>query len=339
MEISVKTKAGWKGIVWMGEREKSFFFIDALRALAVLLILNSHMDKIYPIQALATGGALGNSLFFICSGYCIRGKNKTGGWIFWKLVRLYVPAAIVTFLFYRDSQAHPFSKYVWPTCFWFVGAMVLFYIAYDILERLHLFEHYKLFLAIGIIFYAGYYILLLDTGGWVIEAPGITSIEGCFKLIYYFMIMFTGGYIKQKKNIRGNIGLYKAAILFSVVLLYGSKYIFNKYSDLIHWQFLNQVFVFVFAAAMLIVFRESNCLDHFGNRKEAGLFKYLGRYSLEIYLVQFTVIEAVEKFSFPGNLIMAVGLSLIMGFILKQICTIPEKILEYGRQVMVEKRK
>lgn len=323
----------------MEERGKKIFFIDALRALAVLLILNSHMDKIYPIQALATGGALGNSLFFICSGYCIRGKDKTGGWIFWKLARLYVPAVIVTFLFYRDSQAHPFSKYVWPTCFWFVGAMVLFYIAYDILERLHLFEHYKLFLAIGIIIYAGYYILLLDTGVWVIEAPGITSIEGCFKLIYYFMIMFTGGYINQKKNIWGSIGLYKAAILFSVVLLYGSKYVFNKYSDLIHWQFLNQVAVFVFAVAMLIVFRESSFLSYFGNRKVAWIFKYLSRYSLEIYLVQFTVIEAEQKFSFPGNFIMAVGLSLFMGFILKQLCTIPDKVLKHGRQTMVEKRK
>ena len=45
--------------------------IDILKFLAVVLILNSHFDKIYlpPFDKLATGGTIGDAMFFLCSGF------------------------------------------------------------------------------------------------------------------------------------------------------------------------------------------------------------------------------------------------------------------------------
>jgi hypothetical protein len=37
-----------------------------LRFLAILLVINSHMDSLYPVQLFAAGGAMGNALF-LCS--------------------------------------------------------------------------------------------------------------------------------------------------------------------------------------------------------------------------------------------------------------------------------
>lgn len=48
-----------------------YIFIDYLKTVAVLLVINSHFDCLYPIPALATGGAMGNALFFIVSGFCL----------------------------------------------------------------------------------------------------------------------------------------------------------------------------------------------------------------------------------------------------------------------------
>lgn len=47
--------------------------IDLLKFLAVLLITNSHFDKLYPesISFLGTGGAIGDALFFFCSGFTL----------------------------------------------------------------------------------------------------------------------------------------------------------------------------------------------------------------------------------------------------------------------------
>lgn len=46
--------------------------IDILKCFAAIVITNSHMDILYPkFGALATGGAIGDALFFFCSGFTL----------------------------------------------------------------------------------------------------------------------------------------------------------------------------------------------------------------------------------------------------------------------------
>ena len=48
------------------------FAIDIVKCLAVILIINSHADIMYPrMQVLATGGAIGDCLFLFCSGFTL----------------------------------------------------------------------------------------------------------------------------------------------------------------------------------------------------------------------------------------------------------------------------
>ena len=50
-----------------------YSFISWLRLLATLLITNSHLGNIWPSSALATGGLLGNVIFFAASGFAFTG--------------------------------------------------------------------------------------------------------------------------------------------------------------------------------------------------------------------------------------------------------------------------
>lgn len=46
--------------------------IDILKCIAAILITNSHMDSLYgQYSILATGGAIGDVLFFFCSGFTL----------------------------------------------------------------------------------------------------------------------------------------------------------------------------------------------------------------------------------------------------------------------------
>ena len=46
--------------------------IDILKCIAAIMITNSHMDILYgDYSYLATGGAIGDALFFFCSGYTL----------------------------------------------------------------------------------------------------------------------------------------------------------------------------------------------------------------------------------------------------------------------------
>lgn len=84
--------------------------IDLLKFLAVVLVVNSHMDVCYldAYKSLATGGSLGDALFFFCSGYTLfLGRNL--GFVCWykrRLARI-LPSVIVCVLgyscFYGDG--------------------------------------------------------------------------------------------------------------------------------------------------------------------------------------------------------------------------------------------
>jgi peptidoglycan/LPS O-acetylase OafA/YrhL len=46
--------------------------IDILKFIAAIFITNSHMEALYhPYEILATGGAIGDVLFFFCSGFTL----------------------------------------------------------------------------------------------------------------------------------------------------------------------------------------------------------------------------------------------------------------------------
>ena len=57
------------------EKKDRDYGIDLLKFFAVLLITNSHMDCMYPIKELGTGGAIGDAFFFYCSGFTIFRKD------------------------------------------------------------------------------------------------------------------------------------------------------------------------------------------------------------------------------------------------------------------------
>ena len=48
-----------------------FEFINYLKFIATLLITNSHFGDIWPVSAMASGGLLGNILFFAVSGFLL----------------------------------------------------------------------------------------------------------------------------------------------------------------------------------------------------------------------------------------------------------------------------
>ena len=87
------------------DKNKRLYYIDLLKVIAVFLIINSHCEPVYRIKQLATGGALGNSLFFICSGFCLKEviENKVS-WLVNKILKLYIPTVIITILFYTNTD-------------------------------------------------------------------------------------------------------------------------------------------------------------------------------------------------------------------------------------------
>ncbi len=304
------------------DREPKLFFIDLMKVVGIILILNSHLDAVYPIPALATGGALGNSLFFITSGYLFAGRERSLKWIGKQLLKIYFSAEIALLFFCRGDINNFFLGYIWPTYYWFIGAIVLFYVLFFLLNKIHVLRHYRTFMLLGVVLYFSCYLCLLDTSVWVVEADGLTSIEGCFKLIYYFMIMVTGGYFRITKVPDCPDRFMPVLCVLSVVLLYFTKCMFHVIPGFIRWQFLNQLFVFSFSVSLLLILKKKHVT---GNRPENGIGLLIKRtaravsgYSLEIYLVQFEMISLAQKYNviFPANLLLLLAMTAATSFLL-----------------------
>lgn len=82
----------------MGNIKERDFSIDVLKFLAVFLIINSHMDILYTnYKFLATGGAIGDTLFLFCSGYTLllnKQNIRFDNWYKRRINRIY-PSVIV----------------------------------------------------------------------------------------------------------------------------------------------------------------------------------------------------------------------------------------------------
>lgn len=228
--------------------KRTYDFIFYIKAAAAILIVNSHFDRLYPIPALATGGAIGNALFFAVSGFCLHPVNMPlKKWFPPRIVRLYLPTALMTGV--SIAAYYPFNlsviniihAFLWPTIFWFIGAMAVFYILFFLLKRLETSRQYTGFFAVMLSIYIICY-LQLDTSVWVIESNGLLSFEGCFKLIYYFAAMMIGKWFRiHSRNHFKRPVFYMVQIIAAFLTLYGGKYILHKRMTFMHFQFINQM--------------------------------------------------------------------------------------------------
>lgn len=325
----------------MALQKQQYGFVDVLKCIAILLILNSHFDSLYPIPALGTGGSLGNGLFFAVSGFCLWPVNgRFTRWMWKRVKRLYVPTILMTgVLLLTTSRGllrlpNVFFVFVWPTMFWFVGGITLFYILYYILRDVKSKKQFvALFSVLAVMYIIGY--LLLDTSVWTIESGWVIgdSLDnfwvGSFKLIYNFAMMMMGKYVRlhitdaQRPSARMAIFGVGGGILS----LYLVKYLMNRFPPLMHFQFLNQLSVIWFVLSMMLLGVGLEWQGWFlKENRLIRVMKNLSAMSLEIYVVQGTMIGIASRFTFPINIVVAVALTISGAAVLHKLTILINQI-------------
>lgn len=298
-----------------------------LRFIAILLVTNSHLDNLYLKPIYATGGALGNSLFFFISGTCLtlsQGPIKYSfiAWYSKRLIRIY-PAlwvAVLIYLFFKeiqiDSLAQLITLLIVPKDFWFLPALALFYIpAYFFIKS------YKesLFIILSITFvviYAIYYLLYIDKDRFSIED------YGCFKVLFYFYIMMMGIYFAKKIN---HLTEKTGWLDFFYTITLSALYFFLKYymsaTSNYTWQFGTHFLVipWVFYLARTL---STNYFVSVFNRISIGFFITLvSGITLEMYVLQrlFYNNDYIKSIEFPLNILVFFLFLIVSSLILRNI--------------------
>lgn len=303
-----------------------FEFVYWLKALAAVLITNSHYADIWPVSALAMGGHFGNCIYFLVSGFCLYNiKEPFYKWYPKRMVRIYPAVFIimaVRLLFMGDTITTGFWGYVrsfiYPTWYHFVGSILLLYILFYTVRYFQ--NKFKikmryLFMALGILF-AVIYIFFFDKSHYHID-----NVEEKTVRFMFFASMLSGAYLRERyENISDKISpLHIVAVLFFGGAYLVLKILLRKNTAIVNYmQFVSPVIcvLFIYGVALLFVKLEKKGVF----KRASGLIskpvKWISGLTLEIYLWQFLVIGTfADKFSFPVNFIVVTVLIAIAAYI------------------------
>ncbi|UCV24659.1 acyltransferase family protein [Ferribacterium limneticum] len=282
-----------------------------VRFLAVIFITNSHLDLLYPDPRLGTGGAIGNALFFFLSGFGIvsslsAAKVSFGfvDYIKRRLIKIYPSVWLVTGLFFLinesvrvDGLGAILSYFIWPTGYWFISAIVIFYIPFYFIGK---FESRLIFAVALVLFIPFFYFYrYLDLSVFSLES-------GDFKWIGYFQIMLVGGlfsrfrfeYFTQRQMF---------LIVFGLILMFYMAKIFVFKTGFGDFQFLIHFLLLALVCSLFEILSNDDVVEYFRSKKIFSAVSLVGGASLEIYLVQVPLIPYLKSFDvvFPFNIVFA----------------------------------
>lgn len=297
--------------------------IDILKCLAALLITNSHMADLYPapFTPLATGGAIGDALFFFASGFTIS-YSRGGNFYNWYKRRvnrifptIFAVAAIDILLFGKD----PTIKDTVIGCGgWFLQCIFLFYALFWFVKRYLMDKLWLVYLINGIIVLA-WYVKYWDYNTFILY-------NGTYLrwAIFFFSMLLGASIARYERNneiTRKAIPLWMLIIGIVVLLsvYYGYQLMETRIPQLKYGQLVLMPVLFAIVYC-LYLFCQSNPVRRLYSKRIAHpLIYWISALCLEVYLCQKWImpIGADNIQYFPLNVLFSLAAIIIAAYLLK----------------------
>lgn len=291
--------------------------IDILKFFAALLITNSHMDLLYvKYGALATGGAIGDVLFFFCSGFTLF-LSKAGRFDNWykrRINRIYPTifawAIIGAFVFNRK---YGMDYTIIHGGGWFVTCIMIYYVFLYFIQKF-LLNKLKLTFAIISIICIVWYLLIDRPVGYNMYG------ETYFKWGHYFLFMLMGAMMGiSNRTWKFNLKFDLLKLTVSLVLYYGFLFLGRRNVEIGEWQILSLI-PLLFIVVYFYKVCSSDTLKNIYNTEYIGWgMKLISGLCLEIYLVQGTLFTDKMNNLFPLN-IPIMFIIIILGAYMLRCC-------------------
>ncbi|MFZ6765222.1 acyltransferase family protein [Pseudoroseomonas sp. WGS1072] len=296
--------------------------LDIVRAAAILLVTNSHLEAFLPWPALATGGMLGNGLFFFASGFAVtlalrRAGHGFGAWYARRIKRIFIPYLLIAvpLLFLGWKAVSDVEDLLWfllaPREFWFLPAIAILYIpSYWLIRhaslrstRIVLFSNLATFVVVAPFF--------ADLSQWSIEqnAP--------LKTFFYFSLM-TAGILKARLPEPSHHSLLPALTrLATATALYFGFLAFLAYTDMFEIQALAHLLSFIWVLSAFDVAAHPEVEKIFRRYLNSSII-FLSRTTLQIYLVQVPLVtlSSLRDWPFPLNILFLLTSIIVLAAVL-----------------------
>lgn len=278
-------------------------FINVMRVVGTILITNSHFDRIWPIATLATGGTLGNVIFFFVAGYCYSPKEKNVlQHVLIKFIKLYIPIFIVQLVctisgIYKFANAKEFLEIcLFPTNYWFFPCILIGYSFW-----FEIIKHRISILSVSVI------TLICSVIAYFFRGVFITY-------PFYLAVMGAGVYSKQKELTCSKVKL--THVFCAVVAFYAIKYFSARYVII---GVLENIIALVAVLLFYLWISQKEVVLKKNNTKIIHkTVSIIASMSWHIYLVQVPILKKmIIPDCFFGAFFMACLLISIFAFVLK----------------------
>lgn len=284
-----------------------YYSIDLLKFAAVLLVINSHLDSFYPDARIATGGAIGDVLFFFCSGFTLslRQADKFIPYYKRRIFRIY--PSIIAWAFLRTSFFHYHGDILDILLFgggWFVACIMIYYVMlYVILKFLggHLFQTFAIYAIIVL----AWYIFFFD------HKESIWMYKGTyFKWCHYFLFMLLGAICAKTTKLRdihltkiSNVKRHSILLLISLIAYYGTLILGERFTPIAYFQVISLIPLLGITFSLYALASSDVAKKIYSNQYLHRPIVIIGGLCLEFYIIQGVILTIVPQYIFPINVL------------------------------------
>lgn len=304
-----------------------FQFIVVLRTVACLLITNSHGENVYPIRILASGGLLGDAIYFAISGYCLYSLKELRflPWYGKRLKRVYIPTwitaglFIITGIYGKVGAKRVWELLVWPTHYHFVASILVMYIVFFFAVRyINAGEARCNRRLVQMVLAGAAVFLVLFYTAYDRSYYHIDDVNNHIIWFLYFSSMMVGAYFRMNSSkylgrttVLSWIGVLGCGILYIVTKLGCTK---GLIPPMVQW--INQVTLLVL---LVFIFRSFIGLEEFIKKVPSSVMapiQFVSNMAFEIYLAQAVIIPTFNtgKETFPYNFLVVMSITFLCAY-------------------------
>lgn len=323
-----------------------FHFIEIIRAIATILIANSHFKGVYPTDVLSFGGGFGLALFYMISGFLLANIKPGTGLLSWygkKVARLYIPLillkAVEVLIGYLkiESVERFIREFIFPAS-WFGASMLILYLVYYWIVKMVYNKTgmgaVRIYNVICLVAFLWMFMTKCRIGMFSLETLRVADVFGIetpylISLPVWMMAMLIGFELRKAFDSRSaaftrgwEMWLYGAGILVFTAVFLAAK-IWEKRDAGSALMILLPISYIGFACCVFCFFAgQETKIRLIADTLPKKILFLVSSCSLEIYYIQFPWIHLLKKYAFPVNWILIVIVTIFSGYILHCVSNI-----------------
>ena len=294
--------------------------IDIVKFLAVLMIINSHADVMYPkLQSLATGGAIGDCLFLFCSGFTLfwGGVKPFDNYYKRRISRIY-PSVFAAAIFTHCLSMNPDIHYLQLLGGEFIIAIMVYYVLLYFVRK---YAIDKLeWILVGVVVVSLMVYVAWFPYKYEVSSKGIYGISTLYRWIPYFGAMLLGAIIGlRRKELKYNAWWDFAKLLICVAMFYSIQFVAKMYRPVAPWQVVT-LLPLMGITVYFYKWCNAGWMKRIYDSKWGNwIIMVIGGLCLESYLIQYSLFTDKMNGIWPLNLVIIVVAILICSYFVR--CT------------------